>query len=151
MIIPYRQRVYKKHPNDPELVIYEPIIPIEVSSPTGDIQFDALADTGSDITVFPSLGASKAHLSSTKSKLVDINQGNTDITKGKDIWLKMIIEGEVYEWTCDVWFSNEPNSKPTLGHIGFFEFFTATFQGKENQLILKPNSEFPGKKINLWK
>lgn len=150
MIFPYRERSHKKYPSDPSIVTYQPIVPIEVFGPTGSIQYDAIADTGSEITVFPNLGAGKDYLTSIKDSLRAIDGTSREVTRGKNIWLSLVLDGEMYKWPCDVWFSPNPNSKPTLGHKGFLEYFTATFDGKKKELTLKPNKDFPGEAVDLW-
>lgn len=154
MRIPYRQYPAQVAPGFEEGILYRPMIPIIVISPTGEIGFEALVDTGSDQTIFPRADAARAgvvfdkrYASHVKGRLPGDSE---ELVSGKAIQLAMQLDNEVYRWSATVWFS-DVGGVPILGHSGFLEYFEATFFGDEHELELKPVKGFPGVATDIWK
>ncbi|MEK7499837.1 MAG: hypothetical protein AAB649_04495 [Patescibacteria group bacterium] len=129
--------------------LYQTKIPIVLVGPTGNLRFEALVDTGSDQTIFPrtdvkeitGIVIDKNLKSEVKGRLEHHNESlyfahNTKLQISKD--------QEIYEFPAPIWFSDEENSPAILGHSGFLEYFTITFDGENHELTLEPNKNFPG-------
>lgn len=136
-------------------ILYQTKIPVVLVGPKGELRFEALVDTGSDQTILPSpdveditgITIQKDITSEVKGRL----EGHTEkLFWGKDCALLLAQDNEVYRFSSSVWFSDDGNSPAILGHSGFLEFFTATFDGENHALTLEPAKNFPGKIVNLW-
>jgi hypothetical protein len=61
--------------------------------------------------------------------------------------LELIADGERLAWRTPVSFYDSPRSDKesvVLGHAGYLDYFTATFDGLNAILTLEPNAELPG-------
>jgi predicted aspartyl protease len=109
-------------------VIHRPIIPIRVIGSTGDASVLALLDTGADETLLPAflipqIGAvinlaETALFRGVGGQLVTVSYGTVELElrKGRTR----------HRWTAKVGFLDGHN-EAILGHVGFFQYFTATF------------------------
>ena len=55
-------------------------------------------------------------------------------------------QGEEVRWATEVCFFEFPDldeESLVLGHSGFLDYFSATFDGKSGTLTLEPNDELP--------
>jgi len=60
--------------------------------------------------------------------------------------LALTAEGQSCQWTATAQFFDFATTEEEmiiLGHTGFLEYFTATFDGKFGALTLVPNDELP--------
>jgi hypothetical protein len=56
----------------------------------------------------------------------------------------LITDGEApLIWSARVWFDDGRPDRLLLGHTGFLEHFTATFEGRGHRVSLQPNGTFP--------
>lgn len=143
---------YKVYPRDPVLgaqegITFQPKIPIQVFGPKGETRFDALVDTGADLTIFPRFNADHVGADLHERNLAHtsgIGEGNVKLFYAEGIELGLQVDGELYRWSAPVWFSESDESPALLGRKGFLEYFTATFDGDNHILTLKPNKRFSG-------
>jgi hypothetical protein len=56
---------------------------------------------------------------------------------------------ETYEWTAVVGFAATRLHYNLLGHGGFLQFFDVEFRGAGHEVILIPNSSFPGTQVAM--
>ena len=150
MRFPYKIRQDLRHPDDPSFTIVDPFIPIELTGTGGEIQFDALVDTGSHLTIFPKCHLIEKQKNQKTYEVRGVGGERVEITRSKEITMKLMLDAVTYVWPYDIWFAQTEDYTPTLGHKGFLEFFTATFDGKSNQLTLESNEDFPGQKVDMW-
>ncbi len=118
--------------------------------PEGERRFNALVDTGSDLTILPAYDVRDFTGIHIDRKTRAAVQGRSESHReelflGKACTLVLSGDNESYLWKTNVWFSDDSSSPPILGHIGFLEFFTATFDGLKKELALSPNKNFPGR------
>ena len=123
-------------------------IPITLFGAKGSVTYLALVDTGSDNTIFPKSVADYLGIR------VDQDQGPTarsftghqvQLLSG-DAHLQIETEDARLDWPTPICFFDydEPEEEAVvLGHAGFLEYFTATFDGKAYVLALVPNDDLP--------
>ena len=106
-----------------------------------------LVDTGSDNTILPKSVADRlgVPLVGTGPPATVFGGHHVQLLVG-DVTLQLEAEGEVLRWTAQVHFFDfvdEEDETVILGHSGFLDYFTATFDGKQGTLNLIPNDELP--------
>lgn len=122
--------------------IYQPIIPIVVKG-IGD--FDALLDTGSDVTHFPYTGPKSDRI----HHVTGIGKSNIPVPLAnarKELMIQQ--DGVVYRWETDIGLSD--NEKPVLGYGGFLEYFTFVFNPVKKEFSIEPTKNYPGTVNNFW-
>jgi hypothetical protein len=123
-----------------------PVVTVGVLGPTGSWTGTALLDTGSDDTVFPEDVAALIGL--------DLTNAPTGSASGvgmvaapiryAEVRLRLTDGNEFREWPARVGFTPTPLKRGLLGFAGFFQFFTATFDGERELVELSVNSLYPG-------
>ena len=155
MKFPYRRYPLKEPaPGFPEGALYRPRIPIVVVGPDGEAGFEALVDTSSDQTTFPSHDLAAIGFSASRRSTTTVRGGFGDHEEllhfAPQAELLLQADGKSYRWSADIWLSSSENSAAILGHSGFLEHFIAIFNGATRELDLKPTKTFPGKATKLW-
>ena len=128
-------------------IVYRPMIPIRAMGPAGDDDLRALVDTGADDTLLPAslidlLGV--ALRPGDQAVIVGI-EGSTTVVRYGTVDLEIPEAGGGYRWSARVGF--HASFRVVLGHIGFLEYFTASFNGRTRQLTLTPNGTAPAPMI----
>jgi hypothetical protein len=130
------------------LCLLRPEVPVSIVGPAGQMTLTALVDTGSDRTIFPKSVATRLQIAT------EIDDGppakafgghDVQLLVGEAL-LELKSEGESITWRSTVWFFDFPagdDEAVVLGHAGFLDYFTATFDGLEAVLTLEPNRELP--------
>jgi hypothetical protein len=148
MIFPYRPIVVLAPDGIDYLLVLRPEIPIVVSGPAGEFTYLGLVDTGSDQTILPSTIAKDLGIDlqlSAKPSASAFGGQQVNLHAGR-ISLRLESDGESCAWSDTVSFFDFPSRADeaiVLGHAGFLDYFTATFDGKLGQLTLLPNDELP--------
>lgn len=130
------------------LVILRPEIPVTVIGATGEGTYLGLVDTGSDNTILPKSVADRlgVSLASAPGPPATVFGGHhVELLVGQ-VMLQLEAEGEVLRWSAQLYFHDFPHEEDEtviLGHSGFLDYFTATFDGKQGTLHLIPNDELP--------
>lgn len=130
------------------LEIYRPEIAIKVVGSITNQPMWALVDTGADFTVLPRRVADVIGIqldANASRKISGVTGHSVPIEMGR-VTLSITDGRESYEWHVEVGFvalSLSMDEGAILGHEGFLDFFTATFDGKKHELALKPNSQLP--------
>lgn len=145
----YKKSIIKPAPGFESGAIYQPKIPIVLVGPKGEMRFNALVDTGSDQTIFPLLDIEEITGviidRNSKSEVQGrLEQHKEDLFLGKQCRLRLSVGEELYEFSSSIWYSDDSDSPAILGHSGFLEYFTATFDGENHVLTLDPNKIFSG-------
>lgn len=123
-----------------------PIVYITVIGPLGTSLEEALLDTGSDDTVFPEGVATIIGLDLTNAPTGSASGvGMTVATiRYAEVTLRLTDGLEFREWPARVGFTPAPIKRSLLGFAGFFQFFTAAFDGDREQVELTVNATYPG-------
>jgi hypothetical protein len=119
--------------------VHRPVISIRVIGPNGDDVLMGLADTGADDTLLPDflIGAlGVAIVPGDQASIVGIDGGTTVVRYGT-----VDLELPGYRWSARVGFHARFNA--ILGHVGFLDHFTATFNARRRHLTLTPNGSAP--------
>lgn len=130
--------------------VYQPKIPVVLAGPKGERRFNALVDTGSDLTILPVYDVAELTGVKINRRTRATVQGRSEAHReelflGESCKLLLLGDDESYQWETNVWFSDDDASPPILGHVGFLEFFLAMFDGLKRELTLSPNKNFPGR------
>lgn len=118
-----------------------PIVCVSLSIPDGrSILFDALVDTGADVSLFPMSAAIRLGLD-----LTDLPTGVVTAAVGGqcqyrlcDVSLELRRLPEALRWNTSVGFVEHRMSYAILGTRGLFEFFRLTYDAHEQWLELTP-------------
>ncbi len=137
----YRPFEVRPTPAQPGVsVIYRPLIPVRVIGSTGDLALLALLDTGADETLLPGflvprIGVeidpdAQARFRGVGGQLVTASYGRVE--------LEARTRRQSYRWPAMVGFL-EGSPAAILGHAGFLQYFTATFNSQRRQVTLTAN------------
>ena len=148
MKFPYSTVISAVPGTDEYLLLRRPEIPVTIFGPGGSITLIALVDTGSDNTIFPKSVAEHLQIAIENSggPAASAFGGQRIQLLIGEATLKLEANGEAHAWNTEVCFFNfdSPEDETVvLGHAGFLDYFTATFDGKSGTLTLIPNDELP--------
>ena len=142
MKFPYRLYAVEPSPAAPtRSIVSRPVIPITFSGPAGADNSYALLDTGADesyitasiaerLGVTPLSDAVGTVQSASGQITIQYAQVTLDVTDGAERFCRQIVIGIVGEdW-----------SEAILGHIGFLEYFDATFSHTDQHVPLVQRS-----------
>jgi hypothetical protein len=107
---------------------------------------DALLDTAADDTVFPEALAAHIGVDLTNAPVgmgTTANMASVPLRYGR-VHLRLTDGREHHEWPAWVGFTPARFRYPMLGFAGCLQFFEATFQGDHEEVVLAPNSLYPG-------
>lgn len=128
---------------------YRPLIPIHIAGPLGTRTLDANLDSGSDDTIFPESLAPLLGIDLTNAP-----EGESGAIGGIPIpyryALVTIRVSDGYEecvWEGIAGFAAAPLRWAILGHAGMLQFFDVQFLGERREVIVTPNSSFPGQSV----
>jgi hypothetical protein len=147
MIFPYRS-IISSGPNGDFYLLRRPEIPISIVGSTRSGSYIALVDSGSDQTIIPKsiatyLGIDEVSEAGPKASVFG---GQRVELMTAQATFKLEEAGQVLEWKESVAVFDFPvkeDETVILGHAGFLDYFTATFDGKQGLLTLNPNDELP--------
>lgn len=130
------------------LLFRRPEIPITIRGPKGAMSLVGLVDTGSDNTVFPKSAADYLGIpisAMTVPTATAFGGQPIPLLFGEAV-LRLQADEESLAWHTHVNFFDFDTAEEEvviLGHAGFLEFFTATFDGQQGMLTLVPNDDLP--------
>lgn len=131
-----------------EVVILRPEVPLRVHGPAGSAIYMALVDTGADNTILPLSIASELGIAVAPAigpKATAFGGQSIELVFA-DVELELADEAESIRWFARIYFfGNAKLESETLvvGHQGFLDYFTATFDGEQAMLELRPNRDIP--------
>jgi len=148
MIFPYTAIIAESPDGSDFLLLRRPEIPVTVVGAVRSAAFIGLVDTGSDQTILPKsiadyLGIA---LEPTTGPAARTFGGHSVRLLAGDVVFKLEADGESLIWKTPVAFFDFPakdDETLILGHSGFLDYFTATFDGKLGVLTLNPNDDLP--------
>ena len=148
MLFFYQTVVALTPEGEPHLLL-RPEVPLSIAGSKSTRTYQALVDTGADNTILPT----------SIAQVLGINLGEASPRKlaaygGQELTVKpatVLLEiedqdGEWCRWQTEVYFletANGGEETVVLGHEGFLNFFTATFDGKVGSLELVANDTLP--------
>jgi hypothetical protein len=122
-------------------VAYRPYVPIRVIDPRGSTRLDGLLDTGADETILPRsiagpLGiglddGARGRFRGVGGQVVTVVYGSVE--------LELATQSRRLRWPVTVAFLDGAHGA-ILGHAGFLEYFTASFNGERRHVTLRPNT-----------
>lgn len=127
------------------------IIPVQMTGPGGSVLLDCCLDNGTDDTLFPRQVATTIGIPLTGATNEGEGQpiGGTPIRYPYGRVTLRVTDGlEACKWEAIVGFIDTPVPWPLLGFAGFLQFFDADLRGSAQEVILTPNSSFPGQVAN---
>lgn len=147
MNFPYTASIQEEPRTGDFLIIRRPEIPVTISGPNGSATFVGLVDTGSDNTIFPKSIAESLGIKLEPGVGLPARSfgGHEIILLFGQVRIYVEDDVESCEWQAIVCFHDSQSSQDSviLGHDGFLEFFTATFDGAAELLTLKSNAALP--------
>jgi hypothetical protein len=125
-------------------LIHEPIVPVRFIGPGKTYLIRGLLDTGASMTLLPrsyyrKLGMSVAPTERLRLRTVS---GSIDVLLGA-LDLELRSGRARYRWSARVGFVPRADNLALLGHAGFLDHFSVTFDGSRKRVTLKPNGSFP--------
>jgi hypothetical protein len=136
---PYRRYAIEPSPGAPTIsVISRPIIPVRFSGPAGSLNCYALLDTGADESYITQSIAKKLGVLplSKVTSTVQSASGQISIVYG-EVLVEVADGDERFSRRIAVGITSETWSEAILGHIGFLEYFDATFSYVDQTVTLR--------------
>jgi hypothetical protein len=126
--------------------ILEPIIPIRLIGPSRTYIIHGLLDTGASITLVPVNLLRNLGLTPRDAATLATAAGPLQMIIGA-IDIELRSGRTICRWSARVGFVPRADNKVLLGHDGFLDHFTATFDGFRKRVTLRPNGTFPAPTI----
>ena len=125
--------------------VFRPMLPVRIIGPkSANPPVPCRLDTGADDVMFPDIEAGFLGLVLDEANRVPIEslgRGTTAIYETVDL---EITDGTTtWRWSARVGFHDGPKHVYVVGHNGFLQHFTASFDGKDRRFSLVPNGTFP--------
>jgi len=108
-----------------------------------------LLDTGASMTLAPRFYFQKLGMSVAQSERVRLRtaSGTVNVLLGA-LDLEVRLGSSSYRWSAQVGFVPRADNLALLGHAGFLDHFSVTFDGLRKRVTLKPNGTFPAPIFN---
>jgi hypothetical protein len=144
MKFPYQRYEVEPSATIPDGVLFRPELPIRVIGLTGDAALLVLADTGADETLLPrSVGELiGAEVDEARTWSVAGFGGQEVAVVLAEVELELGSRAKTHRWRTKVGLVDFPNPEDetaVLGHVGFFDHFTAHFNTRRRQLTINPH------------
>lgn len=148
MRFPYSTSVVGQDENGDAHVLSRPEIRVRVIGLRRSRLLWALVDTGADYTVLPTSVATYCGIETFALSQPQLLTFTGDLIEARagEVTLELEQGGTVVRWRAEVLFhefGNASHETMVLGHSGFLDYFTATFDGLDAILTLVPNLELP--------
>lgn len=122
---------------------------MKIIGPEGVVRWDAIVDSGSDITLLPGVIANDLGIDlGTFENSTVCGVGNQPVVvRESGVELELTDGIEFYHWDAEVSFLVTDGAEShfaLLGHRGCLDFFAATFDGDARTLEIIPGRVFPG-------
>jgi hypothetical protein len=121
-------------------IVFRPVLTLRIIGTKSQVSSRSLVDTGADMTVLPKKIASFVGITilSTNPSTALGAGGEIEIAYG-NVVLELSSGKKSYRWCATVGISSEPWEEAVLGHVGFLQYFDATFLGEKRAVRLKRN------------
>jgi hypothetical protein len=124
-------------------MIYRPMVRIRISGPKAGEDVSGLLDTGADDVLIPRVFMDLLGVEAIpggRATIGTAGRGTAAVEFGT-VDLELRASGRAHRWPARVGFHD--GWAVLLGHKGFMEHFTATFNGRQRRVTLQPNGTFP--------
>lgn len=126
-------------------ILYRPVIPVRYQGPGGTTKVRALLDTGADESYVTQAVATELGLTPVSGERATIHSASGPMS----VWyarttLEVATPEEHYSFPAIVGVVSEAWDELILGHIGFLEFFDATFSHADRIVTLSARTELLG-------
>lgn len=121
------------------VVVFRPMVQVLIAGPAGEVVVFGLVDTGADETLVPDRFMPSLGVVATPGEHATIRAvggGSVPVTFGT-VNFTLSTRRARHQWAARVAF--HPGPTVILGHTGFLDHFTATFNGRRRDLTLRPN------------
>jgi hypothetical protein len=127
--------------------VFRPIIPVRIHGNRAGASELGLVDTGCDDTLFPIRLAPLLGVGFSPGDYSAISgiDGGSFLVRYAQVDLELRASGESLRWSARVGF--HPLERVVLGHSGFLDYFTASFNGRRRLLTLTANGQAPASSI----
>jgi predicted aspartyl protease len=148
MRFPYTLSIARSIDSGNEIVVLRPEIPVRVHGPAGTADMLALVDTGADSSILPLSVAHELGIETTPGKGPGAMAfgGERIALSFAEVVLEVSQHETAIRWPARLYFADFPDDTEKaviLGHEGFLDYFTATFDGEECVVTLEPNGGIP--------
>ncbi len=123
-------------------IIHEPIVLVRFAGPARSYLIRGLLDTGAAMTLLPRFYLTKLGLSPSERVRLRAAGGTIEIALGA-LELELRSARSVYRWPARVGFVHRADNVALLGHAGFLDYFSVTFDGLHKRVTMRPNGTFP--------
>jgi hypothetical protein len=123
-------------------VIQEPIILVRFIGPQRTYLIRGLLDTGASMTLLPRSCLTKLGLMPGERMRLRTASGEHEVWLGA-LDLELRSRRTTHRWSARVGFVPRVDSLALLGHMGFLDHFSVTFDGLRKCVTLRPNGTFP--------
>ena len=149
MRFPYTLSIVPSIESGEEIVLLRPEVPIRIHGPAGRADVLALVDTGADNSILPLSVADDLGIETTQGKGPGATAfgGQQIALSFAEVVLELSQHDAVIRWRARLYFADFPDDSEKaviLGHEGFLDYFTATFDGAGCFVELEPNDMIPG-------
>ena len=129
---------------DPAPFVFRPVVPIRVIGLVGSKKFNAILDTDATETILPSylIGQTRPAIIQGEQGVLLGAVGRPFVVAYGTVDLELRMQRRVYRWHAKVAF-HPSRQDALLGDADFLRLFTATFNGPQRYVTLKPNGKFP--------
>ncbi|QDV39130.1 hypothetical protein [Tautonia plasticadhaerens] len=132
-------------PADPSPVIYRPAVLVRVRGLPGELDLWGILDTGAVECVLPFEvyeAVEAARRGDDVGNLVDAG-GRHRVLEYGTVGVEVAIKGRPLRWSAKVAFDRGRADEASWGHLGFLQYFNATFNGPERHVTLRPRGDRP--------
>ena len=128
--------------------VMRPEIELTVHGPSASVSYSALVDTGADQVVLPCSLARRlgVTLDPSRTRPAKVFGGSCLAFQSGKVELEVGPTGQSVRWAttvCFLDFDSQEDEVLILGHAGFLDYFTASFDGEQAELTLRPNDRVP--------
>jgi hypothetical protein len=123
-------------------IIHEPIILVRFCGPARSYLIRGLLDTGAAMTLVPRFYLTKLGLSPGERLRLRAAAETFEILLGM-LELELRSRRTIHRWPARVGFVHRADNVALLGHAGFLDYFSVTFDGLHKRVTLRPNGTFP--------
>lgn len=126
------------------ITVHRPILRIKIAGLQGKATIHALADTGADCSIFSLEVADRIGVNLQLDRPLEVcGIGDNDVELfAGEVELELRHSGKAVHWKSSVLFGDVESN--LLGQLGFFEFFTVSFDYDARKFEVLPNSRLTG-------
>jgi hypothetical protein len=129
-------------------VVHEPIILVQFIGPARSYLIRGLLDTGASMTLIPRTYMTRLGVTPMGRGRLGTSAGSLRVQMGL-LDLELGAGQTTLRWSARVGFIPRADNLALLGHNGFLDHFSTTFDGLRRRVTLRPNGTAPPPSIIL--